>query len=295
MSSFILTCCSTADLPVDYYELHKLPYLCFHFVMDGREYNDDLGKSMSYEEFFKRISEGAMPTSSCVSVGEYEDCWEPFLKDGNDILHVAMGSGITATYNSACIARDNLQRKYPERKIKVIDSLCGSGGYGLLVDAAVTLRDNGTSIDDAQRSLINKRLLVNHWFYTMDLSHFIRGGRMSKIAGVFGTMLNICPLSTVDNEGKLALYSKHRGKQKCMEEVISIMKRHAIGGTEYSGKCHICNSACPDDAKAMADMINQNFPKINGGVTIASFGTTIGVHTGPGTVAVYYFGTRRLD
>ena len=292
---FILTCCTTADLPADYYVEHEVPYLCFHFIMDGKEYDDDLGKSMPYAEFFQRMKNGAMPTSACVSSGQYEDCWKKYLEAGQDILHICLGTGISGTYNAACVARDHLSRKYPERKLVVIDSLCGSGGYGLLVDAARQRRDEGMSLDDTAAWVMEHRLDVNHWFFTMDLTHFIRGGRMSKVAGLFGTMMNICPLSTVDNEGKLALFSKHHGKKKAMEAVIDIMKRHAVDGTDYSGWCVIDEAACMEDAQTMKEMIEANFPKIKGHIMLTSFGTTIGVHTGPGTVAVYYFGTKRLD
>ena len=132
-NSYMITCCSTADLPASYLTERGIPYSCFHFRMNGMEYDDDLGKSISIENFYENIRQGAMPTTSQVNPEQYEAMFEPILKEGRDIIHMTLSSGISGTYNSAVIARDEMLERYPDRRIAVIDSCCASAGYGLLV------------------------------------------------------------------------------------------------------------------------------------------------------------------
>ena len=129
MNSFTLTCCSTADMPYEYFQERKIPFVCFHYMMDGKEYADDLGQTMSFAEFYSRIEAGAMPTTSQVSVGQFVDFFEPFLQEGKDILHVTLSSGLSGAYNSAVVAKDQLLEQYPQRKIFIVDSLGASSGY----------------------------------------------------------------------------------------------------------------------------------------------------------------------
>ncbi|HHX93856.1 MAG TPA: DegV family EDD domain-containing protein, partial [Tenericutes bacterium] len=139
MKNYVLTCCSTVDLPADYFKKRDVPFIGYHFILDDKEYIDDLGKTISYEDFYQKMKEGAMPRTSQINTEEFINFFEPFLKEKKDILHIAFSSGLSGTYNSACLARDELKEKYPERKIIIIDSLAASLGYGLLVDAALDL------------------------------------------------------------------------------------------------------------------------------------------------------------
>ena len=148
MADYVLSCCSTADLPAEYFAERNVAYTCFHYNMDGKEYPDDLGKSMPFDEFYRRIADGAQPTTSQVNVQQYLDYFEPFLKEGKDVLHLAFSSGLSGSYNSACIARETLLETYPDAKLYIVDTLGASSGYGLLVDAAADLRDSGKSIDE---------------------------------------------------------------------------------------------------------------------------------------------------
>ena len=269
MEPFVLTCCSTADMEKNYFERRNIPYVCFHVNLDGKDYMDDLGKSISFEEFYKKIQEGALAGTSQVNVEEYIEFFEPFLKNGQDILHISLSSGISGTFNSANIAREELLEIYPDRQILLVDSLGASSGYGLLVDMAADLRDRGDSIRDVYEWTVSNRLKIHHWFFSTDLTSYIRGGRISKTSGFIGTMLGICPLLK--------------------------MEEHAKDGTDYSGKCFISNSACFEDARQVADLIEAAFPKLNGPVVINSVGTVIGAHTGAGTVALFFEGDERTD
>lgn len=295
MSKFILTCCSTADMSREYFLERNIPFVSFHFNIDGKEYADDLGQSMSFEEFYRRIDEGAMPTTSQVNVGQFVDFFEPFLKDSKDILHITLSTGLSGSYNSACMAREELIARYPERKIKIVDSLGASSGYGLLVDMTADLRDRGESIENAYEWVEENKLNIHHWFFSTDLTHFKRGGRISATSAVVGGILNISPLLNMSYDGKLIPREKVRGKKNVMIKMVKKMEEHAKDGIEYSGKCFISNSACYDDARMVADLIEEKFLNLNGKVVINSVGTVIGSHTGPGTVALFFQGDKRVD
>lgn len=295
MSDYILTCCSTADMPYEYFRKRDIPFVCFHYSIDGAEYQDDLGQSMSFEEFYKRIAAGSMPTTSQVNVGQFVGFFEPYLKQGKNILHVTLSTGLSGSYNSACIARDELLVKYPERRILVVDSLGASSGYGLLMDAAADMRDGGASLDEVHAWVEENKLNLHHWFFSTDLSHYKRGGRISAAAAIAGTLLNVCPLLNMSYDGKLIPRTKIRGKKHVIEEIVRMMEEHAEGGVDYSGKCFISNSACYDDARKVADLVEERFPNLRGPVMINSVGTVIGAHTGPGTVALFFFGDKRKD
>lgn len=295
MSDYIISCCSTADLTKEHFEKRNLQYICFHYELDGKEYKDDLGQSMPFEDFYRAMQNGAETKTSQVNAVEYEEYFESFLKEGKDILHVCLSSGISGSYNSANIAKDMLQEKYPDRKIYVVDSLTAASGFGLLMDKLADLRDEGMNIDELHEWVEANKLKLHAWFFSSDLTFFIKGGRISKTSGLVAGVLNICPLLNVDVNGKLVARQKIRTKRKVIEAIEKKMEEHAQDGLDYSGKCYISQSACYDDAKAVADLVEERFPKLNGKVLINSIGTTIGSHTGPGTVALFFWGDERVD
>lgn len=294
MSKYVISCCSTADLSKEQMEARGLHYICFHYELNGKEYADDLGQSMPFDQFYKEMAaEGATTKTSQVNAEEYEEYFESFLKEGYDVLHLTLSSGISGSINSANIAREELMERYPDRKLYVLDSLGASSGYGLLMDKLCDLRDEGKSIDEVYEWAKENRLKLQHWFFSTDLTFYIRGGRISKTAGTIGNILNICPLLNVDGEGKLIPREKIRGKRRVIQQIVKKMEEHAQNSTEYSGKCYISESACMEDAEAVAKLVEERFPKLNGRVEINSIGTTIGSHTGPGTVALFFWGDER--
>ena len=295
MGNYVLTCCSTADLSKEYFKERDIKVVFFHFELDGVEYLDDCGDSISPEELFKRMDAGADTKTSQISVSEYSDFWKPYLEQGLDILHVTVSSGISGTYQSAMIAREDLMELYPDRKICVVDSLGASSGYGLFVDKLADLRDAGMGIDELYAWAEENKRKVHHWFYSTDLTYYIRGGRISKTAGMFGQLLNICPLLNVDHEGKLTAREKVRGMKKVMQRTVEMMEKHAQDGAGYSEKCFICHSLRLEQAEMIAAMIERKFPDLNGKVQIFPIGATIGSHTGPGTLALFFWGDLRED
>lgn len=228
-----------------------------------------------------------------MNADEFTEYFRPFLENGQDILHLTLSSGISGVYNSACIARDILSEEFPDRKIYIVDSLAASSGFGLLMDAIADKRDEGMDIDALYQWTKNNLLQLNHWFFSSDLTFYIRGGRISKTSGTIGNILNICPLLNVNNEGKLIVREKIRTKRKVIKQIVAKMEENARDGLDYDGKCYISQSACYEDARAVADLIESKFPKLNGKVTIYNIGTVIGSHTGPGTVALFFWGKER--
>ena len=295
MSDFILSCCSTADMPKSFLEERNVAYVCFHFNMDGKDYPDDLGESMPFPEFYKRIEEGAQPTTSQVNVDEFTNFFEPFLKEGKDILHVSLSSGLSGSFNSASIAARDLMEKYPERTIKVVDSLGASSGFGVLMTYLADLKDEGKSLTEVYDWAEKNKLRVHHWFFSTDLTSYKRGGRISATSAMVGTLLGICPLLNMDNEGHLIPRKKIRTKKKVIEELVNMMKEHVEDGPDYKGYCYISNSACEEDAEKVRDLVEAYCPNLKGKILINSIGTVIGSHTGPGTVALFFLGDERVD
>lgn len=295
MSDYVLTTSSTADMPRTYFESRNIPFVCYHYILNGKEYPDDLGKTISMKDFYQKIDQGAMPTTTQVNTAQFIEFFAPMLSEGKDILHLELSSGISGTYGSAVQAQKELAERFPDRKIYIVDSLAASSGFGLLVDAAADMRDAGASVDEVHAWVEENKLRVHHWFFTMDLTHFKRGGRISAASATFGKMLNICPLMNVDFEGKLHPRAKIRGKKNAAMEALKRMEEFADGRLGYAGKCFISNSACFDDARMLADHIEERFSHLDGKVMINDIGTVIGAHTGPGTVALFFFGDRRTD
>ena len=241
------------------------------------------------------MKNGAETRTSQINAEEFIQYFTPFLEEGKDILHLTLSSGISGVYNSAMIAREELMEKYPDRKIYIVDSLAASSGYGLLMDKLADLRDEGMDIDSLYSWAEENKLKLHHWFFSSDLTFFVKGGRISKTAGFVGSVMDICPLLNVDYQGKLIPRFKIRTKKKVIQAIANKMEEFAQNGLEYSGKCYMSQSDCPEDANAVAKLVEERFPNLNGKVEINDIGTTIGSHTGPGTVALFFWGSERKD
>jgi DegV family protein with EDD domain len=293
MSDFVLSCCSTADLSKEHFQRRDIHYVCFHYFLNGQEYPDDLGQTISFPDFYQAMTEGAETSTSQVNISEYLDYFTPFLEQGKDILHLTLSTGISGSYNSAINAAAIARERYPDRKIYIVDSLGASSGYGLLMETLADLRDEGMDIDQLYAWAEENRLRLHHWFFSTDLTFYVKGGRISKAAGVFGGLLNICPLLNMDNLGRLIPREKIRTKKKVIATIVDRMAENADKGTDYDGKCYISMSACLEDAQEVARLVEERFPRLNGKVLINNIGTTIGSHTGPGTVALFFWGNKR--
>lgn len=296
MNKYILSCCSTFDLSKEHFEEKNIQYVCFHYLLNGKQYPDDLGQTMTFAEFYEALRDKNVDVkTSQVNSDEFIKYFTPFLESGNDILHLCLSSGLSGVYNSALIAKNELEKKFPERKIYIVDSLAASSGGGLIMDKLAELKKGGTSIDELQKWAEGNKLRMNHWFFSTDLTFFIRGGRISKAAGLIGTMLKICPILNVNAEGKLTPKLKVRTKEKAIDEMLSKMEQNSQNGLDYNGKCYISQSDCYEDAKKLADKIEEKFKNLEENVQINNIGTTVGSHTGPGTIALFFWGNKRTD
>jgi len=293
--SYILSCCSTVDLSKEHLEKLNVPYICFHYTLDGVEYADDLGQTISFDDFYNRLKNGSDSKTSMVSVGEYEEYFKSLLDKGEDVIHISLSSGVSGSYRSAVTAAEMLKDQYPNQKLYVIDSLAASSGYGLLMDTAAKKRDEGLTIDELRDWVEKNKLRLHHWFFSSDLTFYVKGGRVSKLSGMIGGVFEICPLLNVSVDGKLIPRAKIRTKKRVITEIVKCMAEHAQNGTDYSSKVYMCNSDCIEDAKAVASLVESQFKNIDGDVLINSIGTVIGSHTGPGTVALFFWGDERVD
>ena len=290
--SYIVSCCTSVDLTKEHCKKHNIKYIGFHYTINGKSYIDDLGETMSMKEFYSHIRAGADTSTSQVSVGDYVDYFRELLATGEDILHITLSSGISSTFQSATTAAEMVAPEFPERKILIVDSLCASSGSGLFVDLIAKKRDEGVPIEKAYQWAIDHRQDVQHWFCSTDLTYYIKGGRVSKISGVIGGVFQICPLLNVSPTGKLVPISKIRTKRKVLTALVDKMVEHAKDGIYYAGPCYISHSDCLEDAEFVRDLIYSRFLCV-WDIPIFDIGTTIGCHTGTGTVALYFLGDHR--
>ena len=285
--SYIISTCTTADITPEMFKKIDVRYIGFHFVVNGTSYTDDLYTEMSAKEFYGHIRDGADTSTSQVSVGEYVDYFREMLSEGKDVLHACLSSGISNTVQSANAAANMLKTEFPDRKIYIVDSLCASSGAGLYMTLLSQKRAEGMDIDALYQWALDNQQLVQHWFCSTDLTYYIKGGRVSKVSGILGGIFEICPLLCVSPEGKLKVISKIRTKKKVLTALVNKMEQHAEGGRKYDGLCYISHSDCIEDAEFVRDLVLERFKGVKE-VPIFDIGTTIGCHTGTGTVALFF-------
>lgn len=291
MSNYVISCCSTADLNPMHMGSRDIYYIGCHYYVNDEEFIDDCGVTVPYADFYQKMLEGAETRTSQVNIEEFLDYFTGFLEAGKDILHITLSSGISGIFNSASTAAELLRESYPERKILVLDSMAASTGYGMLVDAAADNRDAGMTIEQNFDWLSDHKMNLQHWFTSEDLSYYVKGGRISKASGWFGTMLKICPLMNVDEGGYLGLRQKLRGRRASLVGLVDKMEAQVPG---YSGKVFVSGAGCSEDVMKVAADVLKRFPKTRGKIVTGDIGYTIGSHTGPGTVALFFWGDERI-
>lgn len=285
-NEFIILTDSSCDLPDSYLRENEIITVQLSFTLDGQTYHCN---EMEPEEFYQRVRAGAMPITAQVNVEDARRLLEPLLQEGRDVLYIAFSSALSGTFHSGQVAVAELCKKYPERSLVIIDSLCASLGQGLLVHKANLLRREGKSIDEVAQWTRDNLMRVAHYVTVDDLMHLHRGGRVSKASAVVGSMLSVKPLIHMNNEGKLVVIDKMRGRKQALHKMVDLLA-DAVGDTE-NDVCFISHSDCVEDAAYVSGLVRERY-----GIRqfqINFIGPVIGAHTGAGTVAVFLMAERR--
>ena len=289
MENYIIVTDSTCDLPIEYTQANNVKILWLSCILDGETYGAD--KYLEPSVLYEKIRKGAMPSTSQVNPDEAKKVFDELLKEYSAILYIGFSSGLSGTYQSAVIAKNEILDENPDAKIYTIDSLCASLGEGLLVNKAVENKNNGMSIEDNYKSIENQKLNLCHLFTVDDLFHLQRGGRVSKTTAIVGTVVGIKPLLHVDNEGKLVSVGKCRGRKKSLTWLVDTMESK-MGSFKDKNKCvFISHGDCYEEAAFVADEIKNRFGIED--ILINYCGAVIGSHSGPGTMAVFFFADER--
>lgn len=290
MEDYIIITDSTTDFSPNLIKELELEVLPLHFNIDGKMYGDySDGRDICLKDFYNKLRNGETSTTSQVNPEDFLKSFKVYLEKGLDIIYIAFSSALSSTYSSAVIAANELKELFPNRKITVIDSLCASLGEGLLVYLAVKEKRSGKSFEELEKWVNNNKLKVCHWFTVDDLHHLKRGGRVSSTSAILGSMLNIKPILHVDNNGRLVLVTKSRGRQKSINTLIDKIDETAIDIQNQT--IFISHGDCEEDATYMANLIKERY-KVKD-VIINTIGPVIGSHAGPGTLTLFFMGTKR--
>ena len=288
MNEYVIFTDSGCDLPGSLLSEWGIPCKNLHLHFDG----DDTSslEDIDIGDFYQKMREGATPKTSAVNVAEFEELFEGALSCGKDVLYIGFSSALSTTYNSARLASVGLSEKYPDRKIRVVDTLSASAGYGLIVKLVNDRKNAGATIDEAADYAEDIKLKISIWFTVDDLVYLKRGGRISAAAAFFGNMLGIKPVLRMDDEGHLVPYSKVRGRKMSLNAMAD---KYGQLATDHGGIAYISHGDCMADAKYLANLIETKYgAKVE---LITDVGPIIGSHSGPGTVALFFPGKSRLD
>lgn len=289
MNNYVIMTDNMADLPEEYIREHGLEVLSLSYILDGETY--DREHPLEVGEFYNRMRNGSMPTTSQVNPEQARKAFTACLEQGRDVLYIAFSSGLSGTYNSGKLAAEELKEegRFPERKLVVLDSLSASLGEGLLVHKAVQMKESGSSLEEVADWVEKHKLELCHNFTVDDLFHLHRGGRVSKATAILGTMINIKPILHVDDEGHLIAIGKVRGRKKSLTALVDRMGEQ-IQGFE-NPEVFISHGDCLEDAKYVEKLVRERFGVEN--FIINHVGPTIGAHSGPGTIALFFMGNPR--
>ena len=290
MKDYVIITDATCDLPEEIVEELGIKVIPMEFELNGRVYQHyPDAREMKFRDFYERLRAGEMPKTSQINGVTYWRYFEPELQAGKDILYIAFSSGLSGTYQASLLASEDLKEKYPDSRIVCIDSLCACIGLGLLVYTAVQQKLKGATLDELADWILRNRCRVCHWFVVEDLNHLRKGGRISMAAAVAGTALGIKPVLHVDNEGHLVAVYKVRGRKKGMDTLLQQMEK--TGENVRDQVIFVAHADCREDAKELRQMIKSSMhPKE---IYMNYVGPIIGTHTGPGMLALVFFGTER--
>ncbi|MBQ9993519.1 MAG: DegV family protein [Clostridia bacterium] len=288
MRNFYITTDSGCDISYEMCKKFDIVPLFMEYIIDGTAHTDVMDDNKT-REFYDSMRAGVSPMTTQINVPAFLEFWEPMLADNIPILHISLGSGISGTYNNAVEAAKTLEQSHPGTKIIVIDSTAASLGYGMMAIIVSQMRENGASVDECAAWLIDNRHKMNVFFTTSTLTYLHRGGRVSKTKAVLGTMLNIHPILHLNYDGCLRVFDSARGDSATLKRVIDNIGKTVISPETQT--LYISHSDTLDKAKEFGEAVRKKYGFKD--VCYTYIGSIIGTHTGPGLVAIFYFGGDR--
>ena len=289
MADFIIAAASTADLPSEYFTEHDVPIIRYSYTMDNEQFDDDC-KEETRREIYKRMRKGALMTTSMINTYTYYDFFKELMDTGKDVIFLDMTRQISTSFTNAEKAAEQIKEEYPNQRFYLMDTLCVSGGLGMLLHYMINLKEQGKSFDETIEWAEANKLKIIHWFTVDDLNYLKRGGRVSNAAAMVGSLLSIKPVLYVSDEGKLVVATKVHGRKAALLNILDRMKEDF---TEPDGKEVFINHAdCLNDAEFMREKVLETFPTV-AKITITSLGAVIGAHCGPGLFTIFYLGNKR--
>ena len=279
----------TCDLPKSFYEENDVVWVSHGLIIEGKEYWDEFGSVITNQAVMAKAREKKAISTLQVQLAEFEQHFTRAAENGLDVLYVGFSSGLSGTYSTSCIAADMVRKKYPECNIFCVDSLGATMGNGIQALEAVKLRNAGKSAGEAAEILEAKRLQACHFFTVDDLFHLFRGGRLSRTSAAVGSLMGVKPVMYVSDEGKLTPLSKVRGRKASMLELARLTAQY-ISGTDQA--VYITHGDVEDEARELAGYVEEALPGIR--VEIAQLSPVIAAHSGPGTLAIFFWGEKRL-
>ena len=291
MAEYIISTDTSCDFPLEYVKQHQLPLVTLFYSIDGVTGENGCPSSDVLKNFYDKMRAGSMTKTQQASIEDTEKVFREILQEGKDILHIAFSSGLSGTANAARLAAENMMEEFPVRKIIVIDSLCASLGQGLLVDYALKLQQQGKTMEETAKWLEDHIQNICHLFTVEDLKYLQRGGRISKTTALVGTMIGIKPVLHVDPEGKLVSISKVRGRKQSIQALVNKMEENIGKYRDEKQPIFISHGDCIEDANYLAELVKERFGYDE--FLINDVGPTIGAHSGPGTLALFFMGETR--
>ena len=288
MRNFIITTDSTADLPKDYIKEHKIALHPLCYVIDDITYGDGVNE-LSPKDFYQAMRDGKVPTTNASNPEFITNLMEQEVCNGYDILHISFSSALSSSYNNACICANQVMEDHPEATILVVDSRAATLGQGLLVIKAIELKEEGKSLQEVADWITENRGNCVHEFTVDDLFHLHRGGRVSKSTAVVGSIINIKPILHVNDKGELIPLTKVRGRKKVLSTFVNDMKEKTKDCPTDTAL--ITHADCIEDANTLANLLREEVGVTN--ILIEDMCPTIGAHTGPGALALFYMGSHR--
>ena len=290
MREYVLITDSCCDMTQQMAEELGVTVLPLSLQMEGEVYHNYLdGREIGFSDFYTRLRNGALATTSAINMSEFEAVMRPLLESGKDLLCLSFSSALSTTYQSAVIAAKELMEEFPERKALVVDSLCASLGQGLLVYLCASKKAAGASLEELRDYAEEMKGKICHWFTVDDLHHLKRGGRVSAAAALFGTMLSVKPILHVDGQGRLIPMEKCRGRKASLMALVDHMEKTAADPKAQT--VFISHGDCLEDARLVAEEITRRFGTTD--IHINYVGPVIGNHSGPGTLALFFIGEPR--